>query len=79
MSYTEKQMVATYSNLFEGLSDVSKIELIHNLSKSLNKNKKLKKDKFFKSFGAFASKKTPEEISMEIKKNRTFLSKNIEF
>ena len=47
MSYTEKQMVATYTNLFEGLSDVSKIELIQYLSKSLNKKKKIKKDKIY--------------------------------
>jgi hypothetical protein len=37
MTYTDKHIVATYSSLFEGLSSVSKIELIESLTKSLKK------------------------------------------
>ncbi len=40
MSYTDKQIVNSYSRLFEGLSTLTKIELIENLSKSLKKEKK---------------------------------------
>jgi hypothetical protein len=79
MSYTEKQLIETYSNLFEGLSSLGKIELIQNLSKSLKKEKKSKDSKFFKSFGMFASEKSAEEISIEIKKSRSFISKEIKF
>jgi len=77
MSYTEKQLIETYSNLFEGLSSLSKIELIQSLSKSLKKENKSKDSKFFKSFGTFASEKSAEEISNEIKKSRSFISKEI--
>ena len=77
MSYTEKQLIETYSNLFEGLSSLGKIELIQNLSKSLKKENKSKDSKFFKSFGTFASEKSAEEISNEIKKSRSFISKEI--
>jgi hypothetical protein len=79
MSYTEKQLIETYSNLFESLSSLGKIELIQNLSKSLKKEKKSKDTKFFKSFGMFASEKSAEEISIEIKKSRSFISKEIKF
>ena len=37
MSYTDRHIVETYSILFEGLSSLSKIELIEKLSKSLKK------------------------------------------
>ena len=40
MTYTDKHIVETYSDLFEGLSSISKIELIENLSKSLKPIKK---------------------------------------
>lgn len=79
MSYTEKQLIETYSSLFEGLSSLGKIELIQNLSKSLKKENKSKDSKFFKSFGMFASEKSAEEISNEIKKSRSFISKEIKF
>ena len=68
MSHTEKYIVETYSGLFEGLSSLSKLELIENLSKSLNK-----------SFGAFASDKSAEEIIEEIRLSRKFRKKEINF
>ena len=42
MSSTDRPIVETYSILFEGLSSLSKIELIEKLSKSLKKEKKVK-------------------------------------
>ena len=70
MTYTDRHIVETYSGLFEGLSTMNKIELIESLSKSLKTATKTKEDKFYKSFGAFASDKSAEEIIAEIKKSR---------
>jgi len=77
MTYAEKHIVKTYSRLFEGLSDKSKIELIESLAKSLKSEKHEKKDSFYKSFGAFASDKSAEEIVADIKLNRKFRKKEI--
>lgn len=79
MSHTDKHIVETYSGLFEGLSSMNKIELIESLSKSLKKEKKTKDDLFYKSFGAFSSKKSPEEIISEIRLSRKFKNKEIKF
>lgn len=72
MTYTDKHIVETYSVLFEGLSPLSKIELIETLSKSLKTDKTTKDREFYKSFGAFASEKTAEEIITDIKSSRKF-------
>ena len=46
MTFTDKHIVETYSNLFEGLSSHSKLELIESLSKSLKVEKKSKENTF---------------------------------
>jgi hypothetical protein len=79
MSYTDKHIVETYSGLFEGLSSLSKIELIESLSKSLKSENTKKESKFYKSFGAFASEKSAEEIIADIKSSRKFGNKEIKF
>lgn len=79
MSYTERHIVETYSGLFEGLSSLSKIELIENLSKSLKTEKSKRDSRFYKSFGAFASEKSADEIIADIKSSRKFNSKEIKF
>jgi hypothetical protein len=79
MSYTDKYIVETYSDLFEGLSSLNKIELIESLSKSLKTEKKTKDSKFYKSFGAFSSEKSAEKIIADIKSSRKFRSKEIKF
>ncbi|QBN19848.1 hypothetical protein [Flavobacterium nackdongense] len=79
MSYTDRNIVEAYSLLLEGLPSLSKIELIEKLSKSLQKDKVAKESSFFKSFGAFASEKTAEEITAAIKLSRKFKSKEIKF
>jgi hypothetical protein len=79
MNYTDRHIVEAYSILFEGLSSLSKIELIEKLSNSLKKEKKEKESSFFKSFGAFASEKTAEEINKDIKTSRNFRSNEIKF
>jgi hypothetical protein len=77
MNYTDKHIVETYSGLFEGLSSLSKIELIESLSKSLKTEKTTTDTKFYKSFGAFSSKKSAEEIIADIKSSRKFRIKEI--
>lgn len=77
MTFTDKHIVDTYSDLFEGLNPLSKLELIERLSQSLKTEVKKKEKKFFKSFGAFASDKSPEAIINEIKSSRKFRKKDI--
>ena len=79
MNFTEKHIVEAYSSLFDSLSSSTKIELIENLSKSLKKEGKKKENRFYKSFGAFASNKSAEEISAHIKESRKFRKKDIKF
>ncbi len=79
MSYAERQLVKSYSGLFEGLSSLSKAGLIEQLSKSLKAEKKSKDTAFYKSFGAFGSVSSPEEIINEIKENRKFRKKDLKF
>lgn len=62
MSFSDKHIVDTYASLLEGLSASNKIELIERLSKSLKESTKSKEDKFFKSFGALASKKSIKRL-----------------
>ena len=70
MTYTDRHIIKAYSELFEGLSSLNKIELIENLSKSLKTEKKTKESRFYKSFGAFSSDKSAEEIIADIKSSR---------
>ncbi len=79
MTYTDKHIVETYSGLLEGLNSESKAELIESLSKSLKAEKKNKESNFYKSFGAFASDKSAEEIIADIKSSRKFRKKEIKF
>jgi 4-hydroxyphenylpyruvate dioxygenase-like putative hemolysin len=79
MSFTERHIIETYSILFNGLSSLSKIELIESLTKSLKKDKMEKADTFYKAFGAFSKEKTAEEIVIEIKSSRKFKNREIRF
>lgn len=79
MNYVNKHIVKAYSNLFEGLSSSSKIELIEILSKSLREDNSSKATKFYKSFGAFSSTKSAEEIIDDVKLSRKFRKKELKF
>ena len=79
MKYTDRHIVETYSGLLEGLSSISKIELIENLSKSLKMDEKNKDVVFYKSFGAFASDKSAEDIIRDIKSSRKFRNEELKF
>ena len=61
MSYTERHIVETYSGLFEGLSSLSKIELIESLSKSLKIENTTKDNKFYKSLWCIWIKKNRQK------------------
>ena len=79
MTYIDRHIIETYSGLFEGLSSMNKIVLIESLSKSLKTETKTKEDRFYKSFGAFASNKPAEDIIADIKSSRKFRTKEIKF
>jgi len=79
MSVIDRNIVTTYSDLFEGLSSLNKIELIESLSKSLKVKESTKESRFYKSFGAFDSRKPAEEIIADIKSSRKFRNKEIKF
>lgn len=69
----------SYSELLNGLSPVSKKELIANLSKSLSTQSETKENDFYKAFGAFGSNKSAEEIIVDIRSGRKFRNKEIRF
>ena len=77
MSHTDRIIIETYSGLFEGLSSLNKIELIERLSKSLKTELTTKENSFYKSFGAFSSERSPEEIIDDIRSSRKFRNKEI--
>lgn len=76
MTHAEKHIIETYSRVFEGLSSMSKLELLEKLARSIRKDSNAKEKDFFKSFGAFSSEKSAEEIVKEIKDNRNFREKD---
>ncbi|HAP95950.1 MULTISPECIES: hypothetical protein [Epilithonimonas] len=79
MTYAEKNIIETYSNLIDNLSSIGKMELLEKLTKSLKKEKKSKEMDFFNSFGAFSDEKLAEDIILEIKENRKFREKDLNF
>lgn len=79
MSYVDQHIIATYSRLFEGLSAVNKIQLFERLTKVIKKEKSTKTETFYKSFGAFSSEKSADEIIRDIKSSRKFKIKEINF
>lgn len=79
MTTADRHIIDTYSKLFEGLNSLTKIELIEKLTKSLKKEKKSKETEFLKSFGAFDSDKSVEELIKEIHESRKFRDKDLNF
>ena len=79
MTHAEKYIIESYSGIFDSLSSIGKIELLEKLTKSLKEDKKVQEKDFFKSFGAFSSEKSAEEITAEIRESKTFKVKNFNF
>ena len=69
---TNTTIVNGYVGLLENLSPDNKLDLISKLSASIKTNLGDKKSAFKKSFGAFVSEKTAEEIIEEIRDSRLF-------
>ena len=79
MTFTDKNIIENYLKLFESLNSISKLELIEKLTKSLKAETKSKESDFYKSFGAFSTEKTSDEINTDIKSSRKFRTKEIKF
>lgn len=79
MTFTDKNIIENYFGLFESLNSMSKLELIEKLTKSLKTESKDKANNFYKSFGAFSTAKTSDEINAEIKSSREFRNKDLNF
>ena len=65
-------LVDTYLELLKNLSPGSKLKLIKQLSKSLKNPKQNQNNNLTSVYGSFRSKKTADELILEIKKARTF-------
>ncbi|ADR20579.1 hypothetical protein MATR_17980 [Marivirga tractuosa] len=79
MTIVEKHIVNSYSKIFDMLSKRIKIKLIEKLEKSLSKNTVNDDKVFYDSFGGFVSDKSAKEIVSEIKANRNFKSRDLNF
>jgi hypothetical protein len=79
MTHAERYIIESYSGILENLSPTGKLELLEKLAKSLKKNETKREKDFFKSFGAFGSEKSTEEIISELKETRQFREKDLKF
>lgn len=67
-----KTLIEGYLQLLENLSPGSKLDLISKLTLSVKTDVIEKKKSFYKSFGAWESKQTAEQIISDIRNSRTF-------
>lgn len=75
MTTIDKNIINSYTRLFEGLNVRHKRELMERLKHTLKTQEKSKEADFFKTFGAFADPRSAEVITKEIKGNRQFWNK----
>lgn len=76
MTVAKRNIVDAYSSLFEGLDVATKWKIVENLSDSIKRSESTRDgDDLFKTFGAFESKKSAEEIIADIKLCRAFRKK----
>jgi len=66
----DNSIVKGYAELLDSLSSSMKLDLIAKLSDSIKSDLRSEKSLFQKSFGAFESKKSAEEIITEIRSSR---------
>jgi len=69
---TNTTIINGYVGLLENLSPDNKLELISKLTASVRTDLGNKRSTFKKSFGAFVSEETAEEIIEEIRNSRMF-------
>ena len=77
MTAIEKNKIDAYTVLLEHLSVSAKKELISRLKDSIKVKKKPLKNGLEKSFGAWESDKSAEEIIKEIKESQNFRNREI--
>ena len=65
-------LVEGYFQLLDKLTPDNKLDLISKLSESVKTDFSKRKSSFKKSFGAFVSEKTAEEIINDIRSSRAF-------
>jgi hypothetical protein len=65
-------LIDGYVRLLENLSPNSKLDLISKLTQSVKTDIAVKKSSFKKSFGAFESKKSADDLITEIRNSRSF-------
>ncbi len=65
-------LIEGYLRLLDNLSPNTKLDLISELTLSVKADISNRKKTFYKSFGAWESKQTAEEIIADIRKSRTF-------
>jgi len=66
-----KTLVDSYLSLLDNLTAAGKLDLISKLTDSIKSDISGKKNLFKKSFGAFASEESAEELIEEIRLSRT--------
>lgn len=75
MTTVEKNILDTYSGLFDKLDSGMKKELLSRLVTLPDNPEQAMEDAFYKSFGAFPDDKTAEQIIDDIKESRAFRSR----
>lgn len=79
MTVANKNIIDSYTRLFEGLDIVTKRKLIERLSESIGNSDTVRENAFYNAFGAFSDEKPAEQINEEIKSSRTFRAKDLDF
>lgn len=65
-------LIEGYLRLLDNLSPGTKLDLISKLTLSVKTETSDRKNTFYKSFGAWESKQTADQIIADIRKSRTF-------
>ncbi len=65
-------LIEGYLRLLDNLSPSTKLDLISKLTLSVKNDISDRKKTFYKSYGAWKSKQTADEIIADIRKSRTF-------
>lgn len=72
-------LIDSYFDLLKSLSPNNKLELIARLSKSMKTNEQAKDNSWKSLFGAFELEQTADEFVEELKEDRKFNRKSVDF
>ena len=70
------KLIDSYLGLLKSLNRKNRLELISKLSDSLKGSKKSPDKSLSDLYGAFQSRKSADDIIVELKRNRTFYNNN---